>query len=123
MAKDDYYAIAYRILVYLYACMKRKIMFDDVTFDSSVKKNVESDEYFTEVLRMMQVEGLIEGLVFVKAWGGDVVLASDIKDAKITVSGIHYLEENSKMKQIGEKLKESVDTIAKLATIAGLIIN
>lgn len=115
MAKDDYDVIVYRVLVYLYGCMKRKIIFEDVTFQAAVRKNVESDEYFADVLRMMQAEGLIEGLVFTKAWGGDVIIASDMKDAKITPHGIRYLTDNAKMKLIGETLKESVDIIAKLA--------
>lgn len=118
MAKDDYDVIVYRILVYLYAVLKQKIMFENLTFQKAVRKNVESDEYFTEILKMMQEEGLINGLVFAKAWGGIVLLASDISDAKITVAGIHYLNENSRMKQIGTMLKESVDLIAKLAVLA-----
>lgn len=118
MAKDDYDVIVYRVLVYLYAVMKRKIMFEDLTFQKAVRKNVESDEYFAEILQMMQEEGLIKGLVFCNAWGGDVLLASDVADAKITAAGIRYLNENDRMKKIADTLKESVDLIAKLAGIA-----
>lgn len=121
MAKDDYDVIVYRMLVYMYACMKREIMYEDATFQASVRKNVESDEYFADVLRMMQAEGLIEGLVFTKAWGGDVIISSDLKEAKITPHGIRYLKENAKMKLIGEALKESVDIIAKLASTLMLL--
>lgn len=121
MAKDDYDVIVYRILVYLYACMKRKISFEDATFQAAVRKNVESDEYFADVLRTMQEEGYIRGLVFVHAWCGDYILASDISDARITAAGIHYLEENSKMKKVGEFLKESVDIISTLAQMLALI--
>lgn len=121
MAKDDYDVIVYRILVYLYACMKRKIMYEDTTFQAAVRKNVESDEYFTDILRMMQSEGLIEGLTFTRAWGGDVILLSEVKDAKITADGIRYLKENSAMNTVGEKLKESVDIISKLAGMLMLL--
>lgn len=120
MAKDDYHVIVYRMLVYLYACMKRKIMFEETTFEAAVRKYVVSDEYFADILRMMQEEDLIKGLLFVPAWGGDVILASDIDEARITPKGIRYLEENDKMKTIGEKLKESIDIISKLAAIIGL---
>lgn len=120
MAKDDYEVIVYRILVYLYACMKRKIIFEDITFQEAVKKNVESDTYFYDVLRMMQTEGLIEGLTFIKAWGGDVILASDLKDMQITAAGIRYIREDSMMKKIGTMLKESADIIAKLAGLLSL---
>ena len=120
MAKDDYDVIVYRILVYLYACLKHKILFEEVTFHAAVRKNVESDEYFADILRMMQEDGLISGVVLTKIWGGDVVIGSDLEDMKITSSGIQYLQENSRMKKIGESLKESVDIIAKLAGIIKL---
>lgn len=120
MAKDDYDAIVYRVLVYLYACLKRKIIFEKETFQSTVRKNVESDEYFYDVLRMMQDEGLIKGLCFKKIWGGDVILVSDMSEAKITPAGIHYLEDNDKMRKVGNVLKGAADTIAKLAAIIGL---
>lgn len=116
MAKDDYEVIVYRVLVYLYACMKREIMYEEATFQASVRKNVDSDEYFADVLQMIQTEGLIEGLVFVGAWGGDIIMANSFQDAKITPQGIRYLKENAKMKQIGNVLKESVDIISKLAS-------
>lgn len=122
MAKDDYDVIVYRVLVYLYACLKRKIIFDETTFQATVRKNIENDEYFTSVLEMMQKEGLIEGLVFTKAWGGLVILASDIEDARITAEGIHYLKENSTMNKIGENLKDAVDIIASLASAIGLFL-
>jgi len=116
MAKDDYNVIVYRVLVYLYACLKREIMYEDAAFQAAVRKNVDSDEYFTDVLRMMQEEGLIEGLVFQKVWGNNVVLISDVSEARITATGIRYLQENSAMKKVGVFLKESADIIASLAS-------
>ena len=121
MARDDYDVIVYRVLVYYYAVLKRKIMFEGVTFQEAVRKNVESDAYFADVLRMMQAEGLIEGLTFVKAWGGDSILTSDMEDAKITAGGIRYLKENGTMRKVGGMLKEAVDIIAGLAAILEIV--
>lgn len=115
MAKDDYDVIVYRLLVYLYGCLKRKILFDSAEFRETVKKNVESEEYFADVVRMMQQEGLIEGAVIIKAWGGDVIITSDLQDIKITSAGIHYLKDNSQMHKVGTILRESADIISKLA--------
>lgn len=115
MAKDDYDVIVYRVLVYLYACFKRKIIFELITFKAAAQKGIESDEYFTDALKMMQSEGFIEGLTFVDAWGGETILASDLSNARITPAGIRYLESNSKMSHIGDYLKSTVDIIAKLA--------
>ena len=119
MAADDYDVIVYRVLVYLYACKKRKIMYEKNTFNATVRNDI-NDGYFIDVLRMMQDEGLIKGLTFVGTWQSDCILASDVRDAEITAAGIHYLEDNDKMKSIGNMLKDAVDTIAKLAGILGL---
>ena len=99
MAKDDYEVIVYRMLVYLYAVLKREIAFDAVTFAEAVRKDVKSRAYFDKALEMMQEEGLIRGLVFVPAWGGDVIMASGIQDAEITPAGIRYLKENARGKR------------------------
>lgn len=120
MAKDDYDVIVYRVLTYQYACLKRKIVFDDVTFQAMVRKGVESDEYFTAVLKMMQDEGLITGAAIVRAWGNEYILASDLRDLEITADGIHYLQENSTMHKVGAFLRDAADGIAKLAAIVGV---
>ena len=117
MAKDDYFVIVYKVLVYLYACFKRKIMFDENTFRNTVRKNVESDDYFCDILQMMQENGLIRGVCFTKAWGECLLLASDLRDMKITQAGIEYLQDNSKMQKVGEFLKTTVDAIAQLAAL------
>ena len=122
MAKDDYDVIVYRVLVYLYACLKGKIMFEKVTFDAAVMKDIDNEGYIERVLQLMQEEGLIQGLTFVKAWGDEVILTSDISEAQIMPAGIHYLQENAKMKAVGEKLKAAVDMIAKLAAMIGLFV-
>ncbi|MCD8115945.1 MAG: YjcQ family protein [Oscillospiraceae bacterium] len=61
MAKDDYDVLVYKIIVYLYACMKRKIIFDEAVFFKTVGRGEVSEDYFTDVLRLMQDEKLIEG--------------------------------------------------------------
>ena len=121
MAKDDYEVIVYRMLVYLYAVLKREIAFDAVTFAESVRKDVKSNAYFDKVLEMMQEEGLIRGLVFAQAWGGDVILASGIRDAEITPAGIRRLKEDARMKIVGRALAEAKDIIATLATILQIV--
>lgn len=121
MAKDDYEVIVYRMLVYLYAVLKREIAFDAVTFAEAVRKDVKSSAYFDKALEMMQEEGLIRGLVFTQAWGGDVILASGIRDAEITPAGIRHLKENARMKIVGRALAEAKDIIATLATILQIV--
>lgn len=114
MAKDDYDVIVYKVLVYYYACLKRKIIFDKTVFNETVAKGV-NESYFNTVLYFMKNEGLITGLTFVNAWGGEHLLANGLDNAEITPDGIHYLKDNSKMKAVGDHLKDVVDVIAALA--------
>lgn len=117
MAQDDYEVILYRLLVYLYACKKRKIAYNEATFQEAVRKNVQNDQWFYDIIEMAQSEGLIEGARFQKAWGGDKAPLFDYNELDITAAGIRYLKENSTMKHVGEALRESVDVISKLAGI------
>lgn len=117
MAKDDYDTIVYKILLYLYACLKRKIIFDKTTFFKAIDKDEICDEYLADVLYFMKTEGLIDHLVFVKAWGNVRILSSDYRDMEITVAGIHYLQENNIMKQIKDQLSGVPGIIAELISL------
>lgn len=117
MAKDDYDVIVYKILLYLYGVMKRKISFQEASFNMIVSRAEISEEYLADILRLMQSEGLIEGAAIVRAWGNDYVLAGDISEIAITAAGIRYLKENSAMKKIGVLLGKAPGTIANLIGI------
>ncbi|MDO5015282.1 MAG: YjcQ family protein [Clostridia bacterium] len=114
MAKDDYDVIVFKILLYYYAVLKRKIVFEDATFEALIDKQDISKEYFTDVLHMMKEKGLIENLSFMNAWGGDLILVSDLKDIKITHDGVQYLKENEKMKKVKNLFLGVVDLTSKL---------
>lgn len=103
MAKDDYDVVVFRVLAYLYAVFKRKIVFEKLTFDPSVSKGL-SDEYFKNVFRLITEEELIEGLSFVRVWGSQYILANSLDEMSIISKGIHYLKENDRM----EKAKEAI---------------
>ena len=104
MAKDDYDYIVFKILTYLYSCLKRQNSFDKTVFMNMIITKKVNEGYMTDILRMMENEGLIEGLVFVKAWGNEYVVANEIEDIKITSEGIRYVLNNDKMKQIRQTI-------------------
>lgn len=120
MAKDDYDVVVYKILVYLYACLKGKIVFNKEVFYKTIGKEYINEAYLYKIYKMMADEELIENLTFAKAWGNDFMLISDEEEMQITVKGIHYLKDNSKMKEVGKYLLETVDIIAKLISLVGL---
>lgn len=120
MAKDDYYVIAYRLLVYLYACLKRRILFDEEIFEVAVRKHAGNEAYFNDVLRMMQDEFLISGVTLKEAWSGDYVLTSELRDMRITPAGIQYLTDDGMMEKVAKQLAQETLGIAKLADLVGV---
>lgn len=104
MAKDDYYTLVAKILVYLYKKYKQKDIDKDyispLTKDFPVK-----EEQLIETISMMIEQGLIKG-AYTKTWGGDIVFV-DYNSLKITPSGIDYLQDNSKIRKICETLIEA----------------
>lgn len=114
MAKDDYYVIVYKILLYYYACLKRKIFFDEFTLNKILEKNNINEEYLIEILYMMKKENLIDNVTVIKAWGNSLILTSELKDIKITSTGINYLEENNKLKKVKDFLLSKIDIVSEL---------
>ncbi len=117
MAKNDYDYIVFRVLTYLYGCLKRQIVFDEAAFkELIITKNV-PEEYFTDVLRMMQGEGLIEGATFTKAWGHTYIISSSLSDLSITAEGVRYVLNNDVMKQIKKTVIENAGAICELVKL------
>lgn len=120
MAQDDYDVIVFRILTYLYAVMKRKEVFQQLNYDHAIKKSKINEDYLNDVYRLMANEGLIEGTLFKETWGTALIPLFDEKDLRITAKGIHYLEDNDKMKAVGKFLLDKADDIVKLVATTGL---
>lgn len=122
MAKDDYDNLVFRILVYLYACLKRKADFDERVLTQKIVTGVVNEEYFIDVLRMMQQEGYVEGVAFTRAWGREYILTDGLGSLSITPEGIHYLKDNSRMQSIKDRVLEGVPgavmELVKLALMA-----
>ena len=114
MAQDDYDVVVFKILTYLYACLKRKTLFDKEVFRQILNKQKISDEYLTDILRMMTDDSLITGLTFTRAWAGTYILTSEYSDMKITSAGIRYLNGNNGMTKVKEVLKDSTGLIGEL---------
>lgn len=117
MAKDDYDVIVYKVLLYLYAVLKRKISFDRRAFDALIERQDIAEEYFVDILRMMTAEELIEGAVFVRTWSTDYILISPLSQITITAKGIRYLKDNSAMKKVMESLRQIPGMVSDLIGI------
>ncbi len=100
MAKNDYFVIAYRILAYLYACLKAGEK-ANVEVISAEKLGIHN-RYWTNILIMLYEGGYISGISVYY-----VCAEKDIKilDINITQKGIEFLQENSSMAKAKEFLK------------------
>lgn len=106
MARDDYFVIVYKILTYLYQCLKegRKAEERLLTHDSSyIKVN---EKYWNYILWHMQKAELIEGVEFLDNNLGDIPYPLEWDKCRITPIGIAYLSENSLMKKAKDFLKD-----------------
>ncbi len=103
MAKNDYFVIACRILVYLYACLKSD---EDVdTEEISPEKLNINPKYWLYVIEHLQKDGYVEGVYIGKLLGA----MPSVKLEEITPKGIEYLQENSTMKKAIDFLKTLKD--------------
>lgn len=103
MAKDDYHVIVYKILIYLYTCLKQgeKPSFEYLSYE----KMKISESYWNYILRHMYQEGYVEGISLVQMIGTDDPGIKLLSNFMITPKGIEYLENNSTMNKAKEFLK------------------
>lgn len=108
MAKDEYYVIVCKILVFLYKKLKGKEQRLNVEYIAPLTKDFPIDEeYLWYVIEKMNEKGLVEKVTIIKAWGGDVVRI-DYDKMRITPEGIDYLKDNSTMQKVVQTLHEAI---------------
>lgn len=105
MANDDYFRILYVILTELYEAKKRgkKINLDNI----SPQRFKIAESYWLDIVEEATGKGYIKGALIWKTKTGRMV--AGIENMTITMDGIEYLQDNSKMKKVYEALKELKD--------------
>ncbi len=109
MAKDDYYIIAYRLMAYLYSCLKagEKQNIDYIYSLSDVPT------YFDYILVNLYNDGYLEGIVKIPLLGSDYGVRV-MPDVMITPKGIEFLQTNSAMSKAKDFLKTVKEVIPGL---------
>lgn len=111
MARNDYFVIAYRILAYLYACLKDGERPNLNYIRAESFEIVES--YFEYVIENLYDEGYIKGVMLVPILGKQRGVKM-MEDIAITPKGIEFLQSNSAMSRAKEFLKTLKETIPGL---------
>ena len=109
MSKDDYYVIAYKLLSYLYSCLKvgdYPIDIKNLTHDSYVLKIDINGLYWEYVVRHLYEDGYIDGIDVIDVCGLNFPVVKINSWIEITPSGIDFLNNNSNMIKVKAFLKE-----------------
>lgn len=101
MAKNDYFVIMYRILTYMYECLKEGV---DVNKELiSYESLGVSEKYWTAVVINMVEKGYIKGITVFPILGNRKGLKWI--DPEITQEGVEFLQTNSTMAKAKDFLK------------------
>lgn len=117
MAKNDMEVIMYKILRYLYECMKYDIEPDLQKYAWKSDLFDVPKGYWCKIICILVEKKLITGFSVIKSKDGtQVQLESTVE---ITYEGREFLRDNSGMKKAEEFCKDTFDTI--LSSALGLI--
>lgn len=113
MAKNDYFLLVYRILTYLYECVKNGEQPDTCNFRIITGTDFIPDGYFNYIIAQMIENGYISGIALIRVPNAKPV-AKITADIEITEKGIQFLMENSMMQKARRFLKDVKETIPGL---------
>lgn len=120
MAKDDMEVIMYKILKYLYECMKKDVkpQLEDFSWNSKLFQIPQS--YWRKIIMTLVEKGYIAGF---KVIGNtkDAPTIQTEKTPEITFEGVQFLEENSRMQKAKEYCAETFSVI--LSAVLGVIVS
>lgn len=118
MAKNDMDVIMYKILKYLYECMKNDKEAELAAFAWNSKMFDIPQNYWCEIIITLVKKGYIVGFDIISSKDG--VMIQPDKPFKITFEGVEFLEENNRMQKAKEYCSETFRVL--LSSILGCII-
>lgn len=105
MAHDDMHVVVYKILAYLYSCMKKGEKPSEQHLRNDGDMLAIPYQYWAGIVKDMLNRGYVEGFKVTKAWGGDLIV--NIMAPRITMEGVEFLQSNSMMAKALSFLKET----------------
>lgn len=111
MAKDDFFKIAYSILVELLDAKKSGMRID--TSLISPERFGINDSYWLDIIEYLLDNGYTKGVTIRGTKSGRST--TPIKNLEITPEGMEYLRENSSMKRVAKLAKELKDLIPTIS--------
>ena len=109
MAKDDFMVIAYKILAYLYECMKAGKTPDPADYSYSCSMFSIPESYWNSIMTDMISNGYIANANVVRTIGYSKIVTTP--ETRITMQGAEFLSENSTMAKVKSILGAGFDGI------------
>lgn len=106
MAQDDMHVVMYKILAYLYRCMKDGAKPDRGMYSADATGINEA--YWQCIMAELARRGLVKGIEVISTSGDDYVT---IRNPRITMEGVEFLMENSMMRRAFEFLRDTKSAI------------
>lgn len=107
MAHDDMNVVIYKILKYIYTCMKRG---EEVEPEKISAESLGINEsYWAQIINELIENGYVKGLKVINDIGGTMLIK--FIDPTITIAGVEYLTQNNFMKKTLKYLQEIKKTV------------
>ncbi len=113
MARDDYFVVVYKILKYLYECLKSGKSPDIYNILTAETYGV-NESYFEYIIAELFEEGYIKGVSMINVIGRTTPAIKITPNITIKPKGIEYLQENSTIARAKNFLKEIKETVPGL---------
>lgn len=107
MAQDDMNVVMYRILAYLYRCMRDGERPVDGLY-SAETLGIPSG-YWNDIMAELIERGYIKGATAVTAWGGDTIIK--LARPVVTLDGVDFMQSNSAMQRAADFLRDAKSAI------------
>lgn len=106
MAQNDMHVVMYKILAYVYECMKTGVEPDTGKISSSAL--CIPDEYWKQIIRELVEHGFLTGTSIIQTTSGVVI---GFEKPRVTMDGVEFLMENSMMAKAKQFLVEAKSAI------------
>lgn len=118
MAQNDMEVIMYKILKYLYECMKTGRVPDLAEYGWESKLFHIPKSYWSSIICELANMGFIRGFLIRKTKDGTII--SELEPASITYAGREFLRENNGMQKAKDFAGEAFEVL--LSSILGIVI-
>lgn len=107
MAQNDMYVVMYKIIAYLYDCMKRGVAPEDARWSAEALGIPEG--YWSAIVEELVTHGFVSGVKVAHTLSGTSLVTTF--NPRVTMEGVAFAQENSMMGKAKSFLKDAKEAI------------